>query len=87
MKRNFEHKIARFLSGFDDGIDADDYQVEPEELAKLLNDRRNRYTGSTSEIIIGTRMDRKISAKTYFLCVSLAITVLIVILALFVLSK
>lgn len=87
IKRNFEHKIARLLSGFDDGVDADDYQVEPEELARLLNDWRNRYTGSTSEIIIGTKMDRKISAKTYFLGVGLTIAVVIVILALFVINK
>ena len=77
-----DEKLSRLLSGYDEGLESDNYEVEPEELVKLLNDWRNRYTGLTSEIIIGTRLDKQISMTVYFLGIALAIAV-IVMLALF----
>jgi hypothetical protein len=80
--RNSEHKSSRLLSGYDEGIDVNYFVDDPEEIVRTLNDWRTRNTGLTSEIIVGTRLDRKISAKVYFLGIGLAIVV-IVILALY----
>lgn len=71
-------KITRILSGYDDVVFSN-YEIETEELARLLNDWRMRYTGLPAEILNGTRWDRQISMKTFFMGVGTTIILIILI--------
>lgn len=58
----FREKLARFLSGYDDELSAK-YELEPDALAKLLNEWRERYTGQPSEVEAREGFNRKLTTK------------------------
>lgn len=54
------NKILKIISGYNECLESN-YEIEAEKLTDMLNDWRNRYAGSISEIIEGTRLDSNIS--------------------------
>ncbi|MEW6714673.1 MAG: hypothetical protein AB1306_06240 [Nitrospirota bacterium] len=62
IAHQFGSKALRFLSGYDDALTTK-YEIDLDELAKLLNEWKTKYTGHRSEIETDVGLNRKLSTK------------------------
>ncbi len=70
-------KITKLLSGYHDYVPSN-YEVDTDKLAQLLNDWRTQHTAVPSEVLQGTFLDNKVSNKTFFFIVGLAMIVVMI---------
>jgi len=66
LHRKFSQKLSKFLIGFDYGVHVN-YEVGGEELVKMLNDWKIRYTGQPSDIKYGGGLNRNLTNKEFIL--------------------
>ena len=70
-------KITQLISGYHDYVPSN-YELATDKLAQLLNDWLTRYKSVPSEVLQGTYLDKKVSSKSFFLIVGLAMLVVMV---------
>src|SRR5574341_61573 len=74
---SISQNFTKLISGYHDYVSSN-YDMEIDKLAQLLNDWLTRYKGVRSEVLQGTFLDRKVSNKTFFLIVRLAMIIVMV---------
>jgi hypothetical protein len=58
--RTFSNKSNRILAGYDDCIQTEFYDTDPEDLIRKLNDWKVRYSGQPSQVQMSGRPDRTV---------------------------
>lgn len=76
--RGFSNKLSNLLAGYDVSFLATNYDMPAEDLVKMLNDRKTRYTGHFSDIKYSGGLSRNLTKREL---IGIAVGIALVLLA------